>query len=1038
MTAVLVAFLGGLGLGALAGSRRAGRSATPLRDYAWLEFFIGLWGLCGPAITGAVEAGLRSLGPSIVSGPLLPTARFAAACLVLAPPTLAMGATFPLMICAARRRGVESAVAVRSLYGWNTVGAALGALVGAFALLPALGTRGTFFAAAAANILAGGAALLLRSARRRRADSVDGGHPDQEPGGAQVGSRDGGRGPLPVFLIVASSAAVLSGAVGALLQIGWTRAMTLAFGSSIYALGIVLAAYILGIGIGPLLVTRRILGRGATTLAAVTAWIVGACSLLILPVLGRLPEIGALLSGRLNASPILMLIVQFGIVFLCLLLPILAQGAIFPGLAKMAESGGAIPSHRAAPVVYACSTWGSVAGLLAGGFLLIPGLGTERTLRGAGLGALALSIALLLARSKSEMGRSRPFHAATIVLVLLASSLSVVLPGWDHEVMASGGFLYGPIYRAAGGRRGLPEMVRRRGELVFENEGGDALVTVRRSPTGILSLQINGKTEASTGGDMPTQLLAGHLPLLIHPHPREVLVIGLASGVTLGAVERHPVSRIRVVEIVPSVVEAAGLFAPHNGDALEDERVELVIDDARAHLLVDDARYDVIASQPSNPWVAGVANLFTVEFYRMVRSRLRPGGLFCQWVQAYRLDPADLRGVVRTFLEVFPEATLWEESAGSGDYFLIGADGPLRVDPKRLSAPEAEAALIDLRRAGIVDAADLLVRFVSGPRGLSEFAAGAPQQTDDDLYLEWRAPLALFRHTLHDQVTALNRYREPALTVLPSRVLQDEPDLMRRLSHGLRGREARLRILEGMNEADLDALSDPFMAAGVEYLRSGLYVEAAGALQRAAEENPDSGTARLLLGMAYRAAGLDEAAAVAFRQALADHPELAAGWNALGRSLWSMDRAREARAAFEEAARRAPRFAAARNNFGAISLHLGELELAERELRQALAEDPSLAAAHANLGLALKLAGDSAGAEREYRAALDLDPLNTVARYNLAELLRTLGREGEAREALQKILRIDPADSDARAALLALEGRPVSNRTQEGNRGGTS
>jgi spermidine synthase len=1026
VTAVLVVFLGGLGLGALLGSRRASRSTTaPLRDYAWLEFFVGLWGLSAPAIIVAVEAGLRSLGPSIASGALLlPASRIATVCLVLAPPTLAMGATFPLMIREARRRGVASESAVRSLYGWNTVGAALGALVGAFALLPFLGTRGSFLTAAIVNLLAGGAALLLNRGERIT-----------EP---EIGPGDRIARPLSLRLTVASSAAVLSGGIGALLQIGWTRATTLAFGSSVYALGITLAAYVLGIGIGPLLVTRRLLERRTAALAAGTAWIVGTSSLLVLPVLGRLPEIGARLSGRHSASPLLMLSVQFGIVFLFLLVPTLAQGAIFPGLARMAESERAFPSHRAASLVYACSTGGSVAGLIAGGFVLIPGIGAERMLRGAGLVALLLSMALLLARSTSEMKRPRPVHAATFGLLLLLSALLAALPGWDREVMSSGGFLYGPVYGAAGDRRDLREMMRRRGELVFESEGGDALVTVRRGPTGVLSLQINGKTEASTGGDMPTQLLAGHLPLLLHPRPSEVLVIGLASGVTLGAVERHSVNRIRVVEIAPSVVEAAPIFAPHNGDALEDDRVELVIDDARAHLLVNDDRYDVIASQLSNPWVAGVANLFTVEFYRMVRSHLRPGGLFCQWVQAYRLDPEDLRGVVQSFLEVFPEATAWEESAGSGDYFLIGSDGALQVAPERFSSPEAEPALVDLRRAGIKDPADLLVRFVSGPRGLREFAAGAPPQTDDDLYLEWRAPLALFRHTLRDQVAALNRHRQPVLTVLRGDVLREQPDLIRRLGHGLREREARLRILEGMNEADLATLADPFMAAGVEYLRSGLYVEAVGALRRAAEDNPGSGTAKLLLGKAYRAAGLDEAAVVVFRQAVADHPELAAGWNALGRSLWSMDRMMEARTAFEEAVRRAPRFAAARNNFGAITLYMGDVPLAERELRQALAEDPALGAAHANLGLALKRAGNAPEAEREYRAALELDPLNTVARYNLAELLRISGREAEAREALRHILRIDPSDAEARAALLALEGGSVSTDAQEGNRGGTS
>src|SRR2546425_5959553 len=216
--------------------------------------------------------------------------------------------------------------------------------------------------------------------------------------------------------------------------------------------------------------------------------------------------------------------------------------------------------------------------------------------------------------------RSTLFPYTTLFRSLLFGALVLpwLLPGWDRELMSGGGFLYGPIYRSAShGGAHLRDLIRGRGEILFSREDGTGLVTVRRSPAGIQSLQINGKTEASTGGDMSTQLLSAHLPLLLHPDPRDVLVIGLASGITLGAAERHPLRSIEVVEIAPAVAEAARRFDAWNGGALADPRVRLVIDDARGRLIPRARRFDVITSQPSNPWVAGVSNLFTVEFYRL-------------------------------------------------------------------------------------------------------------------------------------------------------------------------------------------------------------------------------------------------------------------------------------------------------------------------------------------------------------------------------------------------------------------------------------
>ncbi|MCZ6696359.1 MAG: fused MFS/spermidine synthase [Acidobacteria bacterium] len=1012
LTAVLVAFLGGLGLGALLASRRAGRTGSPLRDYAVLEIAIAIWGLAAPFIAGMVREGVVTLAATGHFREHQEALRFAIACVALTPLTLMMGATFPLVIREAGRRGADSGTAVRALYGWNTIGGAVGACVGSFLLLPLLGTKGAFMAAAGGNLLAAVAALLSWLRQRAAAASKVIATPAEAGITGTATSRRGGSAPL----VVAALTATIAGGAAALLQIGWTRAITLSFGSSIYALGITLTSYILGIGLGPLVVPRRLLRPDRVVAVAAGAfWIVATSSLALLPLLGRMPVLAAFLSGRFETSLPLMFAAQSGAILLCLLLPTLAHGATFPCLALLGEGNGRVPTHRAAALVYTWSTWGSVAGLSAGGLLLIPSIGAERTLRVAACMALLLSFIFFLTRlAPGGSARPRPLRQALATALWLAPLVLLALPRWDRDVMTSGGFLYGPIYRSAMGQSGLPEVMRRRGEVLFERESAEALVTVRRSQAGVLSLQINGRTEASSGGDMATQLLAAHLPLLLHPGPEKVLVIGLASGITVGAVGSHAVRDIRVVEIVPAVVEAARLFSPHNGNALDDPRLEIVLDDARAHLLTSADRFDVITSQPSNPWIAGVANLYTVEFYDLIRSRLKPGGLFCQWVQAYHLDPIDLRAIVASFLRIFPDATLWEESAGSGDYFLIGGDGPLRIDPERLRS--APGALAELSAAGIRDEVDLLARFVTGPTGLFDFSAGTPPQTDDRLDLEWRAPLALFRRTLHLQVTEINRHRQPVGPFLSPASAVD-PGLLARLSQRLREREARLQIVEGLDAADFETLTDPYMAAGLSALRAGLYPDAIALLNRATSKNPESGTAGLLLGEAYRAADLLDAAVVVFRRVVEVRPNLSPAWNALGRTLWSLDRAGEARDAFDEALRRDPGFAAARNNLGSILLASDDPVGARREFEAALVDDPFLAAARANLGLALKRLGDLAGAESAYRQALTLAPLNNDVRYNLAMLLRETGRDDSARREFARILEIDPVDAGARAAL---------------------
>jgi len=1015
-TAILAAFLGGLAAGAAIGEPLAGRVRRPLRLYGLIEVGIALLAVASPLIAGLTTGALATWGPGIAGQTGLVVARAGLAAIALLPVTLAMGATLPILVRATVLAGATPGPAIAILYGSNTLGGALGAALGAFALLPLLGTRLAFLAAAVLNLGVGVAALWIDRHRDRlkpvTATDEPAGFPRPEPGPGPISEAS----PILVPLVAA-----VSGAIGAVLQTGWSRVATLSFGASVYSLGTTLAAFIFGLGIGPFVVARLIRHRTAGATAAWTTGGTAIVSLAILPILGRLPATAAWMAAGFGQVGPALVASQFALLFVILLPATALQGATLPALAVAA--GG--PAHRGVARAYAAASAGSVAGFLCTGFALLPRFGTQRTLVIAAAAGLVLSAILMSAAGSApdatgRAGTRRPARWLLRAAVLLAGAGAIVfvrLPAWEPAILTSGGLIYGPVYRAAGGD-GPAGAMRRRGEIIFQREDGAGIVTVRRSPAGPLSLQINGRTEASTGGDLGTQLLSGHLPLLVHPNADQVLVIGLASGITTGAVARHPVSGVRVVEIAPAVVEAARRFDESHGRVLDDPRVRVVVDDARSQLLVRTDRYDVITSQPSNPWVAGVANLFTVEFYHLVRSRLADGGIFCQWLQAYRMEPRDLAGIVASFLAIFPEATLWEESGGGGDYFLLGGTGPIRIDPDRWDP--ASPAWVDLRRAGIDGPAGLLSRFVAGPDGLARIAAGARLHTDDDLYLEWRAPLALFRDTLQAQAAFLNRHREPPATLLPAGRLESSPDLVAALRRETARRAERLDALLALQPADLYALTDPYLAAGLESLRAGRPFEALARLQQAVAANAGSAQAIWLLGEAYAGTGLHAAAAVAFRTAVEIDPRLTQAWIALGRLLQAAGRLEQAQEAYLQAVgggQGGRTGALARNNLGTVRLQRGDLEVAEADFLAAIELDPGLSAARANLGLVRRRRGDDRGAEAHYREAITLDPLNTDARYNLARLLLDTGRRGEAQEALRAILAIDPGDEAARTAL---------------------
>ena len=754
--AVLSAFMGGLAAGAWAAGR--GTPGLParraLRVYAALEGTIALCALGMPYALAAMRPLLASAYADGAGGDMVDLVRLAVSVALIAVPAAAMGASFPIGVVAAGRRqgpGGGSLEVAGELYAANTFGAALGAALTGFVLLPALGLFGTTLVGVGLNAVAAAGALFLSGA------DLSGPRAESQPSAIAdpKGPRRGGGGTirLPAMILA------VSGFVALVYEVTWTRVLAMTLGPTTYAFSAMLVAFIAGLAIGSAVAastvqrTRRPgVWLGAAMIAAAVAALLASARV------DQLPLTVAAAAGQPDASFTSVFAVQVVLAVAMQLPMTIALGATFPLAIAMASPTGDAEA-RAASVIYGANTAGAIAGALAGSFILIPRAGLQTSLQLASIAAViagafvawrsAASLpgptasALRATASLAEADRRRrkgPGLRYRVAVVLVAGcvvAFALFAPTWNHARLANGAYRLAPALAA-----GDVETALEAGDLSYYREGAAGTVSVRRL-IGVTSLAIDGKVDASNGADMLTQKLLGHLPLLLHENPRSVYIIGLGSGVTLGAALTHPVERAVVSEISPEVVDASSAFAKENHDALHDARTRLIVGDGRSHLLLSDEQYDVIISEPSNPWMAGVSTLFTREFFAAARGRLRPGGILCQWAHTYNISDPDLRSIVSTFLSAFPDGSAW--LVGESDLLLIGSPAPLRaLDEGVLRAWERPGVAADLAEAEVRDPFSVLTLFVARGRDLQTYAGGAPVQSDDRLALEYSAPRAIY------------------------------------------------------------------------------------------------------------------------------------------------------------------------------------------------------------------------------------------------------------------------------------------------------
>jgi spermidine synthase len=750
LAVLLGTFMGGMCLGSLALPRLVSPRLHPLRVCALLELGLGVIGI---AVLFGMPQVDRLYGEAAGTGLPAFLLRGAACAACLLPPTLLMGATLPAVA-----RWVETTPYGVSwlglFYGGNIAGAVLGCLLAGFYLLRVYDMATATYVAAALN---GTVALLGLSLAALTPHHAAAAEPIlQRPVHM--------RGPWSVYLAIA-----LSGACALAAEVIWTRLLSLLLGATVYTFSIILAVFLVGLGsgsgAGALLAraSRRpglLLGACQVLLAAAIVWTscTVAYSLPYWPI-----------NPTLSRSPWFTFQLDLARCMWAILPATCLWGASFP-LALAASATQDTDPGRLVGGIYAANTVGAIVGAVGASLYLIPGLGTQdaqRVLVGvSAAAALLMLLPYFWPFRKVRVAGGRPI---TLGFRVAGALLATTCLGWVAAVLAWS----------------VPDvpwqlLAYGRSLLLYDNqayelctaEGMNSSIAVTERSNGTRSFHVSGKVEASSQRqDMRVQRMLGHLPALLHPQPRSVLVVGFGAGVTAGSFVVHPdLENIVVCELEPLVPQVvAPYFVKENHDVAHDPRAEILCDDARHYVLTTPRKFDIITSDPIHPWVKGSATLYTKEYFELCKRRLNPGGLVTQWVPLYESNAAVVRSEIATFFAVFPNGTIWsnDQAGGGYDLVLLGQVDALQIDAdllqERLNRPAYADVAKSLDEVGFGTAVRLLSTYGGRASDLQPWLAGAQINRDQNLRLQYLAGMGLNANEteqVYDQILNYRRFPE--------------------------------------------------------------------------------------------------------------------------------------------------------------------------------------------------------------------------------------------------------------------------------------
>jgi spermidine synthase len=1017
VSTVLAAFMAGLALGAYVLGRRADAVRRPLWLYAALEAGVGAYAACFPLILNAIVSVYLLVARGREPSAGLAVLRFGLAFASLLVPTTLMGATLPAMSRFVAHATARLGRDLGYVYAANTAGAVLGTLLTAFLLVRALGVTATLFVTAGVNM------LLALIAFRLGRGPVPASEPESPPDAVVPP-------PSPSdWDVRAARASVLvfgiSGFCALAYEVLWTRILVFVVGSTTYAFATMLAAFLLGIAVGSA-VLGRIADRArdlALTLGVVQA-LIGIAGTVLLPAFGEVYAVARAVGVGGRALVFVLLV--------CLMFaPTFLMGGTFPLVARLTR-GGVAGLARTVGGIYAVNTLGAIVGSLAAGFLIIPLVGIRNGVLTVALGnAAAAALVLFHARRAGLAQRVAPVVAGVAVpgaMLFLSPPTPFILKSAIYDVQ------YG----------------RHRGDVrvLFYDEGAEGTVTVLGEEDDACCLYVDTNEAANDSRwDAPSHRTIAHVPLLLHPAPKRALVVGFGMGRTSNSILQHGVP-VDAVEIAPGVVRAARRYFSHvNNNVLDSPRLRTVINDGRNYILTTDRRYDMISTGIIHPLVSsGSSSIYSRDFYELCRSILTEDGVMSQWVPLHRLPVAEFRTIIRTFVSVFPETSVWFKF--TPDFLILaGTRHPQRIDAaawmQRAGQPRVDADLA----SDDLDALSLLDSFFMGPEATRAFAGAGPLHTDDRPILEFFGPgLGGVTTTQSANLSAMLPYRESVWPYLTntgdaerSTALRDTLERYSNASAALLLGQVQFAALDydgalaHYQQAFARNPDDPtiayHLAETTRLVRAELDEQIAGterALKAQIARDPNDYQALVNLGLVYRNAERLDDAAHYLERAVRLRREAVEGYLLLGEVYERKGDLSRAIGAYESAGRLAPDQAVIYGSLAALYQQAGRLDDAIRAAREVLRIVPDLPLAYSTLGSLYLAKGDLAAAAQSYERALENRPDANVAAAawnGLGEVRAAQGRYAGAVEAFENALRADPDLAEAKENLRRLRAR---------------
>ena len=990
---VVSVFMAGLALGSLVFGRVADRTRRHLIVFAFLQLGIAASGALVPWALAGAEGLYRAVYRGTESAAVLTAVQVIVSAAVLLVPTFLMGGTLPVLsrFVAARRGRVAPAVGL--LYGLNTLGAAVGAFLSGYVLIKAIGTLNTTYVAAGANVgLAGAFALVhflwppvQQEAGQRPAE------PQEEPA------------PGRTWLIALAIA--ISGFVSFSYEVLWTRLLTFHLEATVYAFSTMLTTFLLGLGLG-----AAVVGMLRRTPAREHYWRIFGYLEACIGLFGLGSVLLFCMARRGYASLLDRMLSSFATSALIMLVPAILMGAAFP-IACHLYAQGVERTGRSVGRIYLFNTVGAVLGSLLTAFWLVRALGTQGSLTLVSFLIVASGTAVLVGAPRAAGAPARPWRTRGSVAALWAVAAALAL-------LTPSDYLQQYFVKNQSVRVISPDS---KVTLLGYEEGVEGVVVACEavSPDGLVRYKTISAGSTDVAGTSyllrNTQKLQAHVPMLLHPRPKEVCQVGFGSGETARIFASYDVDRFDCVEISPAMLRLADrYFRDINGGVLASPKMNVIIMDAAAFLKYTDRTYDVIANDATWPSQAGPAMLFTLEYFQDAKARLNPGGIMTSWLPI-SMPRRDLKTILRTFHKVFEHVYIWTVANHMNRHALIvGSEEPIQVDAARFIKRFNRFAREDLKSVYL----DNPAVFLSCDTAVVE---GAAKGLDDAPLSTVHRPVLKFMYSrLYDAVAMqgdayrlLATYRDSILRHLTNLDGEGVPvDLAENIRRLDKANDHILAAL--MQPRDQSARRDAEMQAAIqlapEHPATILLARSDQALASVSSETLRTADLRTLKGLALkllRAARYDRAE-LALREWIRREPESASARATLGSCYMRTGRLDEAIEALTEAVRLDPDAPQARFDLGVAYVLKGEPARALDHLMEAVRLAPGSARAHAYLGTAYALTGNNEAALRHLSSAVQLDPSLPDARRNLGALLLRMGRADEAVRQLEAAARLQP------------------------------